>query len=206
MNEPNLTTDAELLRRIADGESAALGEFYDAHAAKLFAFTLRILNDSKEAEDIVQEVFLQIWAKAATYDHQQARPLAWVITMTRNRAIDRLRSAQRRARLIDDAAAEPDAFISPKPQGYASEPHPASDETEMVHAALQRLPLDQRKAIELAFFGGFTQMEIAASLNEPLGTIKARIRRGMLKLREDLSLAFRQPGAWAARATEGALS
>ena len=198
--------DAELLRRIAGGESAALEEFYDVHAAKLFAFALRIVNDPKEAEDIVQEVFLQIWSKAATYDHRQARPLAWVITMTRNRAIDRIRSAQRRARLIDDASAEPDAFMPSEPRGCPSEPHPACDETEMVRSALQRLPVDQRKAIEMAFFGGLTQMEIATSLNEPLGTIKARIRRGMLKLRADLSFALGQPGGWVVRATDGALS
>ena len=202
MNEPILVPDVDLLRRIAAGESGALGEFYDAHAGKLFAFALRILNDPKEAEDTVQEVFLQIWAKAAAYDHEQGRPLAWVITLTRNRAIDRMRSAQRRARLIDDAAFERFDTAS-GPNYQSSEPNHAEDETELVRSALERLPLDQRKAIELAFFSGFTQTEIATSLKEPLGTVKARIRRGMVKLREDLSPMLSQPGAWAVRATEG---
>ena len=185
VDEPTPIEDVQLLRSIAAGDSAALGGFYDRHAGTLLAVALRILNDHKEAEDVLQEVFLQVWNKAADFDPAQGRPLGWAITMARHKAIDRLRSAQRRARLVEEAGQEmaPDpATLSPQ----APETTPRGDEAELVRAALAHLPSEQRQAIEMAFFGGWSQTEIAAKLNEPLGTIKARIRRGMLKLREEL--------------------
>ena len=187
VNEPVPDADADLLRRIAEGESDALSAFYDAHASKLFGFALRILNDPTEAEDTVQEVFLQIWDKVSSYQVERGRPLAWVFTLARNRAIDRLRSAQRRARLIDATTSEHFQTAAASDGSCAAASSPADDETEMVRSALGRLPEDQRRAIELAFFHGFTQTEIATALNEPLGTVKARIRRGLVKVREDLS-------------------
>ena len=177
--------DAILLARMTSGDTEALGAFYDAHANILFGLALRILNDHKEAEDVLQEVFLQVWEKAAAYNPALGRPLAWAITLTRNKAIDRLRSAQRRMKLLEQAGAEisPEG-VAPLPSG--ADAAGASEQANLVCAALTRLPPEQKRAIELAFFSGLTQTEIAAALNEPLGTIKARIRRGMLKLREEL--------------------
>jgi RNA polymerase sigma-70 factor (ECF subfamily) len=183
--QPIPDTDARLLQRIAIGDSAALGLFYDAYSSVLFGLALRILNDHKEAEDVLQEVFLQVWDKAVTYDPSLGRPLAWVITLTRNKAIDRLRSAQRRLKLFDEAGGEIEAE-SAASTPTAVDKAVTSERANLVCGALKRLPPEQKHAIELAFFTGLTQSEIAAALNEPLGTIKARIRRGMLKLREEL--------------------
>jgi len=180
----------DLFRCIANGDTAALGQLYDAHGKKLFALAFRILNDHKEAEDVVQEVFLQVWEKAATLDPRQGRPLAWVTTSTRNKAIDRLRSAQRRGRLVEAAGAQWAVEVG-APQATVRTERFSDDEAELVRAALARLPREQRRAIEMAFFGGLTQTEIAANLQEPLGTVKARIRRGMLKLREELERRLR---------------
>jgi len=190
VTEPIPSADVELFRRIANGDTAALGQFYDDHGGRLFALAFRILNDHKEAEDVVQEVFLQVWEKAATLDPRLGRPLAWVTASTRNRAIDRLRSAQRRARLVEDAGAEL-ALDCEHPQPAAQTALLTADEAELVRGALARLQSEQRQAIEMAFFGGLTQTEIAATLNEPLGTVKARIRRGMLKLRAELEPQLR---------------
>ena len=188
VDESSAMVDASLLRRIAAGESTALGEFYDLHSGALFALAFRILNDSKEAEDVLQDVFLQIWNKAGAYDPAQGHAFTWALTLTRNKAIDRLRSTRRRSRLLEEAAAQ-DACET---TGFPPPAAPAAqDEAEMTRAALARLPKEQRRPIEMAFFGGLTQSEIACALNEPLGTIKARIRRGMLKLREELEPSLR---------------
>ena len=181
--------DTELLARIAAGDSAALGLFYDAHANILFGLALRILHDHKEAEDVLQEVFVQVWDKASVFNPAQGRPLAWVITLTRNKAIDRLRSAQRRFRLLEEVGEEAglgEMSAEPSPGEAAG----AGEQAGLVCAALQRLPAEQQRVIELAFFHGLTQTEIAAALHEPLGTIKARIRRGMLRLRAELEPWF----------------
>jgi RNA polymerase sigma-70 factor (ECF subfamily) len=183
--QPTPDTDARLLQRIAAGDSVALGLFYDAYSSILFGLALRILNDHKEAEDALQEVFLQVWDKADTYDPSLGRPLAWVITLTRNKAIDRLRSAHRRLKLFEEAGEEI-AAKGASSVGTAADAVGMGERAHLVCAALTRLPAEQKHAIELAFFTGLTQSEIAAALNEPLGTIKARIRRGMLKLREEL--------------------
>lgn len=178
------SADADLLRRMAEGDMAALGAFYDQHAATLLGLAYRILNDVAEAEDVLQEVLLQVWNKGGSYDPAQGRPLAWVLTLTRHKAIDRLRATtRRRARLVEPTAELPD---HPASGADAAELARAHEQGELVRQALVRLPEAQRRAIELAFFDGLTQAEVAASLGEPLGTVKARIRRGMLKLREEL--------------------
>ena len=196
MTDPIPRPEVELFRRIAEGDTAALGEFYDGHGAKLFALAFRILNDHKEAEDVVQEVFLQVWEKAGTLDPRRGHPLAWVTTSTRNKSIDRLRSAQRRARLVEEAGAELTIEWG-DPQTAAKSAIMPGDEADLVRDALARLQAEQRQAIEMAFFGGLTQTEIAAKLNEPLGTVKARIRRGMLKLREELEPRLRDDAIFA---------
>jgi len=180
----NLEVELALLARIARGDAMAFGEIYDRFAGVLFGLAVRILNNAATAEDVLQEVFVQIWEKAPTYDPQLGKPLTWAVTLTRNRAIDRLRASQRGRKLVEAATQE---------QHVADEFSSASDEAvvsrEMagrVRGALSELPADQRQAIELAYFSGLTQTEAAAALNAPLGTVRARIRRGMLQLRDSL--------------------
>lgn len=186
LGDAQVISDVELLQRMVEGDSAALGSFYDQHAGTLFALASRIVGDVKEAEDVLQEVFVQIWDKAGVFDPAQGRPLAWAITLTRHKAIDRLRSSQRRrSRLIAETESEP-VEEYPAPAATALDKAEASEQGELVRKALSALPKQQKRAIELAFFDGLSQTEIASALNEPLGTIKARIRRGMLKLRTEL--------------------
>ncbi|MFO1498083.1 MAG: sigma-70 family RNA polymerase sigma factor [Verrucomicrobiota bacterium] len=187
MNEGSTRTDVELLQHIAGGDTAALGSLYDRHSATLFALACRILNDSKEAEDVLQDVFVQLWERAADFDPDQGRVLGWALTLTRNRAIDRLRAThRRRARLVEDTEGE---AIQDYPAQTVSAPEAvcAGEQGHLVRSALAALPPPERRAIELAFFDGLSQTEVASALNEPLGTIKARIRRGMQKLRRQLA-------------------
>jgi RNA polymerase sigma-70 factor (ECF subfamily) len=179
-------SDVDLLRRMGEGDSGALGEFYDRHSGLLFGLICRILRDVKEAEDVLQDVLLQIWDKAALFDPLQGRPLAWALALARHKAIDRLRAAQRRrARFVEETESE---AVQDLPAALPSPPEDvrALEEGEVMRSALGILPTEQRRAIELAFYDGLTQTEIAAALNQPLGTVKARIRRGMLKLRTEL--------------------
>ncbi len=180
----DLRTDLALLDRIARGDSSAVGELYDRQGRMLYGLIFRILRDEGEAEDVLQEVFVRTWEKAETYDAQLGSPAAWLIRIARNRAIDRLRA--RRARPItepDDALAEmPADTDAPSPERSAA----LSEEQRAVAAALKQLPADQRLLIEAAYFSGYTQSELAAKFNIPLGTVKTRIRTGMLTLREQL--------------------
>jgi len=149
----------------------------------LAATAFRVLNNAKDAEEVVQEAFVQIWEKASVYDSRRGKPLTWAMTLTRNKAIDRLRRVQRRNRLHDDI--EQEAQIWDRIAENDSSQEAVAHETHaMVRSAVIQLSNAQRRAIELAFFGGLTQHQIAEQLAEPLGTVKARIRRGMMKLRQ----------------------
>ena len=183
MKPPLTTTEEEdiaLLARVAAGDQDALGAFYDRYASTLMAVAVRVLNNASAAEDVVQEVFVQIWEHASSYDRELGKPLSWAVVLTRNKAIDRLRGRIRGEKLMVRAAAEAvgDDFAPPKRLD--------ADVSDRVQAALKELPTDQRQAIELAFYNGLSQTEIAERLAQPLGTIKARIRRGMYKLRDQL--------------------
>jgi RNA polymerase sigma-70 factor (ECF subfamily) len=176
---------ARLLAAMAGGDKTALAQLYDALARPLYSLAFRILNDSAEAQDVVQEVFVQIWLKAATYDATRGSAFGWAATLTRNRAIDRVRMRKRRAELLTESA--PDL----QPTQHAGDLDSGAslwvqEKARAVRAALGQLAPEQQNAIELAFFSGLTQLQIAAKLDQPLGTIKARIRRGLLKLRETL--------------------
>jgi RNA polymerase sigma-70 factor, ECF subfamily len=174
--------EIDLLRRIGQGDRESFAQLYDRFSRILFSIAYRLLRNEQAAEDVLQEVFVQIWAKAPTYDPARGKPLTWAVTLTRHRAIDLIRSTQRRGRLHDDVRREAqsaekfddqDSFLTVA----------AGEQQASVREALQKLSDDQREAIELAFFGSLTQTEIAERLNQPLGTVKARIRRGMIKLR-----------------------
>jgi RNA polymerase sigma-70 factor (ECF subfamily) len=173
----------ELLRRIAARDRQALAELYDELGAVLFSTAVRIVGDAQEAEEVMQDVFVQIWEKALAFDAELGTPLNWVLRIARNRSIDRLRARQRRFRAIDEleAALAVESPAPPAHQGGLS-----GEELAGVRAAVRSLPDEQRQAIELAFFGGQSHDEIAKALHEPLGTVKARIRRGMMKLKDAL--------------------
>ena len=174
--------DRELMRRLQGGDDAAFASFYRRFAPGLFSMIYQILQDQKEAEDVLQEAFVQMWKKTGTYDSARSGLFTWATMISRNKAIDRLRSRQRRHRAVEAATAE---FAAVPPEGaeQADELLGKSEERERVRTALTQLPDQQREAIHLAFFGGMTQAEIADKLGAPLGTVKARIRRGLLALR-----------------------
>ena len=183
--EPDKDLDAEieLLRQIGQGDRRSFEALYDRFSRVLFSIAYRVLNNQEGAEDVLQDVFVQIWEKAALYDPSRGKPMTWAITLTRNKAIDRLRSTQRRSRLQDDLLHE--SQTAEQFDDKSSFDAVSSVETgELVRAAIAKLSKDQREAIEFAFFSSLTQTEISERLNEPLGTVKARIRRGMMKLRE----------------------
>jgi RNA polymerase sigma-70 factor, ECF subfamily len=186
----DIELEVELLRRIGQGDRECFAQLYDRFSSPVFSTAFRILNNQEAAEDVLQEVFLQIWEKAALYDPVRGRPLTWAITLTRNKAIDRLRSTQRRGRLRESLERESGG----KEQFDGRNSFDAVDLIEkgrLVGEAMQKLAAEQREALELAFFSGLTQSEIAEHLNEPLGTIKARIRRGMLRLKSLLDSELR---------------
>jgi RNA polymerase sigma-70 factor (ECF subfamily) len=176
--------DIELLREIAAGNRTAFAEFYDRHSTLMFSIASRILNDPGEAEDVLQVVFLQIWETSGKFDPAVGKASSWAATLVRNKAIDRVRASQRRLRLAEESGQE--QAIAAEASDSANENIYGRDKAQVIHSVIDGLPADQRRAIELAYFSGLTQDEISKKLNEPLGTIKARIRRGLLKLRDQL--------------------
>jgi RNA polymerase sigma-70 factor (ECF subfamily) len=160
----------------------AAAELYEAHAPKVYALARRILGDDSEAEDVLQEVFAQAWQTAGRYDRDRASVAGWLLMITRARAIDRIRA--KRARPDTEGRALPDQILAPELP--APERLVAAEDAGRVREALQALPDAQRTAVELAYFEGLTQSEIAAKLSEPLGTVKTRIRTALTTLRARL--------------------
>lgn len=176
--------DIELLRRIAGGDRAAFAEFYDRHSLLMFSVASRILNKPADAEDVMQEAFVQIWEKAQSFDPKLGKAASWAAILVRNKAIDRIRASQRRTRLAQEAG--PELAFAASSTDSANEAIHGSEKAKLIQTAIVDLPAEQRRAIEMAYFTGLTHIEISEKLKEPLGTIKARIRRGLLKLREQL--------------------
>jgi RNA polymerase sigma-70 factor (ECF subfamily) len=146
-----------------------------------------ILRDATEAQDVVHDAFVTLWEKAATYERSRGSAFSWAITLVRNRAIDRVRMRRRRSELLAESAPEDLGYGNGSDTDGADNAAIHSEEARLVRAAVATLPVEQKRALELAFFSGLTQEEIARKLSEPLGTVKARIRRGLLRLRESLS-------------------
>lgn len=175
----------DLLSRVALQDREAFELLYDQFAPLVFKLVLRMMGNRAEAEDILQEVFLQVWRTAASYDARRGHPSAWLITIARSRAIDRLRSPQHRRRAQEVPAVENAAFMRASDLWQEIS---LRENAVAVRDALASLPEKQRRPIELTYFDGLTQSEIAERLQEPLGTVKTRIRLGMLKLRDRLAL------------------
>jgi RNA polymerase sigma-70 factor (ECF subfamily) len=164
------------------GEEAAFALFYDRFAPSLFSVIYAILRDQKESEDVLQEAFVQMWKRTATYDPARSRLFTWAVMISRHKAIDRLRSRRRRPQLTGDLAnqATKDSLAVVSDRADLA----LQDERERVRVALGQLSDSQRQVLDLAFFSGMTQAEIADKLETPLGTVKGRIRHGMLALRQ----------------------
>ena len=184
-DDAQAVADQEMMRRLSGGDEAAFAAFYRRFSPGLFSMVYQILQDQKESEDVLQEAFVQMWKKAATYDASRSGLFTWAVMISRNRAIDRLRSRQRRFRTVEAATAELEA-VPPEGGEQADTLLGQFEERTRVRSALVKLPAPQREAIDLAFFGGMTQLEISDKLGTPLGTVKARIRRGLLALRDVL--------------------
>jgi RNA polymerase sigma-70 factor (ECF subfamily) len=187
---PDSPGDLTLVQAIARRDKDAFEQLYRRHSALLFALGLKILGDRADAEDVLQDTFIQIWKTAESYDSNRGKALGWLIMLTRSRAIDRLRSRGTRARATEAAGLEP-RDDGPLPGQRAS----ASETQRIVRGAIDALPAEQRTPIELAYFWGLTQTEIAQRLGQPLGTVKTRMRAAMLRLREQLHAVSQEGGA-----------
>ncbi len=188
--------DLSLVAGMARGDERAATALYDRHGAVMFGLALRMVTEPADAEEVVLDAFSQAWRDAARYDTSRGSVLGWLTTIVRTRALDAIRARGRRAKMVDTAAVvldQPAAMSEGAPA-----PDHAVEEAERAHAvssALQALPDAQRRAIELAFFEGLTHQEVAERLREPLGTVKTRIRLGMLKLRDMLGGLAPEPVA-----------
>jgi RNA polymerase sigma-70 factor, ECF subfamily len=176
--------DHSALERMARGEPEGLAELYDRHGRLVYSLALRILRDQGDAEDVVQEVFSQAWRQASRYQASRGNVVAWLMNLARSRAIDRLRGRRSRPEPMANAAAvvEMPDLAQPVDEQLA-----LSGRAEQIRAAVDELSLLQRVAIELAFYEGLTHAEIAERLELPLGTVKTRIRQGLLKLKDRLA-------------------
>ena len=190
MEQPG--SDRDLVARMARGDEQALAALYDRFGNLAYSLAFHILGNAADAEEIVTDAFVQAWSSAASFDPARASVPAWLSVITRTRALDRLRSSKRRSHLLEQAAqttpemegsALPIASVGPSPDQHAEQ----SDLRARVNQTLATLPENQRKVLELAFFAGLSHSEIAAALNEPLGTVKTRVRAALTKLRASLT-------------------
>ena len=181
------TSGVELIRQMAAGDREAFALFYDRYAPVVFPLILRIVHERADASDVLQEVFWEAWQGAGRYDPARGSPEAWMVTRARTRAIDRVRATRRRsatfvAPLAESVAAAPDATASDAAQ--------RAEDRGAIRRALERLPEAEREVIELAYYAGLTQTEIAERLKQPLGTVKTRVRLGLERLRGTVSVTI----------------
>jgi len=172
--------DAKLLERTAQGDESAFGLLYDRFAPGLYSMAVKIMSNEADAQDAVQDAFAHIWRKAATYDRERSSAFTWAVMVLRNKAIDRIRLRQRANRVVEKATAE---FSHESGLDDSSTVAVAlNDQRTLVQTALAKIDDEQKQAIELAFFQDLTHEQIATRLDAPLGTVKARIRRGLQRL------------------------
>ncbi len=184
VTEPIGVVDRMLIRRIVARDESAVAELYDRHSRTVYSVVLRILRNQSDAEDVLQDVFVRVWTRADTYDDRLGSPAAWLARIARNRAIDRLRAA--RARGGGDPQIDSAEYESPANDGDPETRVRDVVAADAVRGALSALPDSQRRLIEAAFFEGYTHQELANRFQVPLGTVKTRIRTGMLTLRDRL--------------------
>jgi RNA polymerase sigma-70 factor (ECF subfamily) len=183
--------DEELMRRLFARDGRAFEALFDRYGDLVYSTALRVLHDRQLAEDVTQEVFARVWRSPEAYVAERGRLLTWLVSVTRNRAVDEVRAKGRRQR---HETASPEEQERELPAGEGNDPLLSAELAEQAHAvraALAEIPPEQREAIELAYFGGLTQQEIAVTLAQPLGTVKTRIRLGMQKLRAALAPELR---------------
>jgi RNA polymerase sigma-70 factor (ECF subfamily) len=184
--KPDTDLEVFLMQRTGQGDKGSFQQLYERFSGVLFSTALNVLNNQEAAEDVLQDVFIAIWEKAPLYDSVRGKPLTWAVTLTRYKAIDRLRSQRRKGLLHDRIERESKIFETTSGCTPLDEVD-AAENSRIVREAILHLSTSQREAIEMAFFGGLTQAEIAEKLGQPLGTVKARIRRGMIKLKQIIS-------------------
>jgi RNA polymerase sigma-70 factor, ECF subfamily len=177
------TTAAYLIQRVANQDREAFSKFYERFSTLAFTLAMRMLKTRSEAEDLLQEVFVQVWRQARGYSTERGSPEAWIINIARSRAIDKLRSIRRMGRSFVLANAPGRAQLDETIESWTA----GSEVPMAMNSALANLPEIQRKVLELAYLDGMTQTEIAERLAEPLGTIKARMHAGIQRLREIVS-------------------
>ena len=174
---------AALIKRVADGDQFALTVLYDSTSRLVFGLILRVVTDRSSAEEVLLDVYTQVWRQASTYDAKRGAPLAWLMTIARTRGIDRLRSGKHEHQNKEslDVIGEATA-TTPSPEADTA----SSERRQLVRKALDSLSVEQREVIELAYYSGLSHSEIALQLGQPLGTVKTRTRLGMMKLRDML--------------------
>jgi RNA polymerase sigma-70 factor (ECF subfamily) len=180
--------DDVIMQAVVNGDQVAFTVLYDRYVDLVYSTCLRVLANPAAAEDTTQDVFVRLWRKPETFVAERGRFLSWLVSVSRNRAVDELRARGRRRRREEMPTGD-DTLLGSIPSAPDDDPAltaQAREEQHLVRRALSGLPADQRRALELAYFGGLTQQEIAVRLHEPLGTVKTRIRLGMQKLRRAL--------------------
>jgi RNA polymerase sigma-70 factor (ECF subfamily) len=189
INPQQIASDETLIARIAQGDQQAFRALYDRLSGPLYSLSVKILGNTTDAQDAFQEACVQIWKRAASYDSSKSSVFTWAVLITRSKVIDYLRAKGRQQRVVQDLLGTGEASTSTTTASAtenAADILERDDEARRVQAILSQLPADQRQAIELAFFADLTHHDIAGTLGQPLGTIKARIRRGLLRLRDAL--------------------
>lgn len=181
MSQPELSEE-DLLQRVGRRDARAFDQLYDTLAPRLFGLLRQMLHDEREAEEVLQDGFVQLWERASSYDATRSKAYTWAVMIFRNKAIDRMRMLGRRNRLVESAALEQVTLSALAPA--ADDEAQANERGAVVRKALTDLPKEQRQLIEFAFLKGLTHHVIADSLGIPLGTVKTNIRRGLLRLRD----------------------
>jgi RNA polymerase sigma-70 factor (ECF subfamily) len=177
--------DPKLMAQVVKGDHQAFSQLYDQSSSLLYTLALRILGDRDEAAELLQDIYLEVWKKVARYDVGRGTPMAWLVTLTRSRALDRLRTRASKAHTVVDSM----DLSTPQVPDQSPGPFEIQADLELRNAvskALAELPEAQQQALELAYYEGLSHTEIAARLNQPVGTIKTRIKLGMNKLRTAL--------------------
>jgi RNA polymerase sigma-70 factor (ECF subfamily) len=184
--KPGAPSDLELMQGIQQGEPEALSELYDRYNGIIKALILRVIHNEAEADDLLQEIFMEIWNQAKNFSAEKGKPLGWMVTLARRRAIDGLRKKQAYARaeerLQSETEQQPEAWVHNSTETEISR----GDTRQLIRNVIDSLPQPQQQAVDLAFFQGMSQREIAAKTNTPLGTVKTRLELGLKKIYDGL--------------------